>query len=170
MTAIVFPTGDSLSSTGGEFCFPRRVGLISSMKTVEETRRSRLQMLVDKYNGMANLCEHLGYARNETAGLTRILHANLRHDRDGEPYDMGSKKAREIETKLGLSTGWMDSPPDLIGDCLPEALRNQLGQAMAVMDPQAQYMVVKMVTAMAATPTQQPSTGPDFIPWTNKTT
>lgn len=81
------------------------------MKTIEETRRSKLHLLVERHKGMANLCEALGYARNDTAKLTRILHANTRHDRaDGKTYNMGSSTAREIEEKLGLDAGWMDTP------------------------------------------------------------
>ena len=81
------------------------------MQTVDETRRARLRMLVDQHNGMANLCECLGYARNETSTLTRILNGNVRHDRGGKPYNMGEPLAREIEEKLGLPVGWMDTPP-----------------------------------------------------------
>lgn len=82
-----------------------------NMKTIEETRREKLQILVDRHNGMANLCEALGYARNDTAPLTRILHANARRDRgEGKTYNMGSPMARDIESKLGLDVGWMDTP------------------------------------------------------------
>lgn len=89
------------------------------MQAVEETRRIRLQMLVKKHGSMANFCQLLGYARTETATLTRILNANVRHDRGGKPYNMGSPMAREIEEKLSLGLGWMDTPPtylELHGD------------------------------------------------------
>ena len=111
MGSIVFPEGETLSSPFGEFLFLPEDIPISPMETVEETRRNRLRMLVKKFGSMASLCEKLGYARNETAGLTRILNANVRHDREGKPYNMGSPMAREIETKLSLPTGWMDTPP-----------------------------------------------------------
>ncbi|MBY0453323.1 MAG: hypothetical protein K2Q11_00360 [Burkholderiaceae bacterium] len=81
------------------------------MLTIEETRRARLRILVERYGGMANLCQSLGYARNQTATLTRILNTNVRHERGGKPYNMGSPMAREIEFKLSLDTGWMDNPP-----------------------------------------------------------
>lgn len=92
------------------------------MNTVEETRRIKLRMLVKKHESMANLCQLLGYARNETATLTRILNANIRHDRDGKPYNMGSPMARQIEETLSLGSGWMDTPPtyaELDGDSRP---------------------------------------------------
>lgn len=79
------------------------------METVEETRRAGLRLLVSMYGSMANLCEKLGYARNETATLTRILNANVRRDRGGKPYNMGRPLARHIEDTLKLGTGWMDT-------------------------------------------------------------
>lgn len=152
MGYIVFPTGESLSSTGGEFLFPQRYIEILGMKTVEETRRDRLQMLVERHggdkDGMANLCEALGYARNNTAGLTRILNANVRHDRDGEPYEMGSKKAREIETKLGLPVGWMDTPPSLFEQFGHSEPLDKMAELMAVMEPAMQYQAVRVVGSL----------------------
>lgn len=43
--------------------------------------------------------------------MSRIANANVRHDRNGELYVMGSPMARKIESKLGLDEGWMDTPP-----------------------------------------------------------
>lgn len=123
------------------------------MKTVEETRRERLQILVNRHggdkDGMANLCEALGMARNNTAGLTRILNANIRHDRDGEAYEMGSKKAREIEQKLGLEHGWMDTPPTLAEQFGQSGPLDKMAELMAAMEPEMQYKVVRLVAAMA---------------------
>lgn len=151
MTAIVFPAGEALSRPAGEFLFPQVWHAILSMKTVEETRRERLKMLVDKHGGdkggMANLCEALGYARNNTAGLTRILNANTRNDRDGEAYEMGSKKAREIEVKLQLPIGWMDTPPSLTEQFGHSAPLDKIAELMAAMEPEMQYRVVRMVAA-----------------------
>lgn len=60
---------------------------------------------------MAELCEKLGYARTETVTLTRVLNANVRKDRGGKAFNMGSATARQIEEKLNLERGWMDTPP-----------------------------------------------------------
>lgn len=81
------------------------------MEPVETTRRIRLGILIKRHKGLANLCEALGLARTQTSGLSRIANANLRNERDGEPYVMGSPQARDIERKLGLTEGWMDTPP-----------------------------------------------------------
>ena len=111
MGAIVVPRGETKSNPAGEFLFYSVRSQIRKMLTIEETRRARLRILVERYNGMANLCQSLGYARNETATLARILNANVRHERGGKPYNMGSPMAREMELKLSLDTGWMDNPP-----------------------------------------------------------
>ncbi|WP_415838025.1 hypothetical protein [Polaromonas hydrogenivorans] len=122
------------------------------MEPVEETRRARLRMLVTRHNNtMADLCQELGYARTETATLTRILNANVRHDRDGKPYNMGSPMAREIEKKLKLPNGWMDTPPsyaelhgeqdqrammmDLMNSLPPEDLATALRMLSALKEP-----------------------------------
>lgn len=107
----IFPEGETKSTPQGEFIFSPWGSSIDGMDTVEETRRNRLRMLVKRFGSMADLCQELGYARNETATLTRILNANVRHDRDGKPYNMGSPMARQIEEKLALAKGWMDTPP-----------------------------------------------------------
>ena len=91
---------------------------------------------------MADLCQALGYARKETAGLTRILNANLRHDRDSQPYVMGSTTARRIEIALNLEVGWMDTPPtyaEIHGESNPRAL------AMAVMEKMPDYQLPKVL-------------------------
>jgi hypothetical protein len=111
MGAIVFPEGESLSSPSGNFFFPHWVLESTDMTpvTVEETRRARLAMLVARHGGMTELCAKL---TNQSApGLTRILNANVRHEREGRPYVMGSPMARKIETDLNLPEGWMDTPP-----------------------------------------------------------
>lgn len=62
---------------------------------------------------MADLCQALGYARNDAAKLSRIANGNVRHERGGKPYNMGDEMARAIEEKLSLERGWMDTPPEL---------------------------------------------------------
>jgi hypothetical protein len=149
MGDIVFPDGESLSSPHGEFIFYPAGVQILPMKTVEEVRRSRLRMLVEKHGSMANFCQAIGYARNETATLTRILNANIRHDRDGKPYNMGSPMAREIERKLSLGLGWMDTPPsysELLGDDDP---RTKVMQLMEAMRPDQWQTAVRLLDALA---------------------
>lgn len=79
------------------------------MQTVFETRRVRLGMLVAKYGSVANVNRALGW--EETNGrLYQIHNRSVRSDR-GTTYEMGDGTAREIEEKLNLDEGWMDTPP-----------------------------------------------------------
>lgn len=149
MGAIVFPKGETMSTPLGEFFNSPLGSQIGAMDTVEETRRLRLQILVTKHGSMADLCEGLGYARTETATLTRILNANVRHDRGGKLYNMGSPMARDIEKKLNLPHGWMDTPPtydELLGEQDPRTKVMQLMEGM----PEDQWAtVVRLVDALA---------------------
>ena len=154
MGAIVFPEGETLSRPLGEFCFSPMGGPIPTMEPVEETRRTRLRMLVKQHGSMASLCQKLGYARTETATLTRILNANVRHDRGGKPYNMGSPMARQIEEKLSLDVGWMDTPPrfaDLHGE---EDPRSKVMLLMESMPPDQWPTAVRLLDALT-----QPATG-----------
>jgi hypothetical protein len=149
MAAIVFPDGESLSIPWREFSFyPSGTPISGMLMTVHEVRRARLLMLVEQYKGMANLCEALGFARNDTARLTRIANANVRHERAGKPYVMGDDLARQIEGSLQLERGWMDTPPAYapppdqriahvlkIMESMPEW---QLDQAVKIVDTLAQ--------------------------------
>jgi hypothetical protein len=122
---------------------------MSGMETIEETRRNRLQMLIKKHGSMADLCEALGYARNETATLTRILNANVRHDRGGKPYNMGSPMARQIEEKLSLDLGWMDTPPSYAELHGEEDPRTKVMQLMEAMPPDQWATIVRLVDAVS---------------------
>ena len=159
MCAIVFPTGETLSSPLGEFSFSPVGRQILAMETVEETRRNRLDLLVKRHGSMASLCEKLGYARNETATLTRILNANVRHDRGGEPYNMGSPMARKIEEKLSLGHGWMDTPPSYAELHEEEDPRTKVMLMMEAMPPDQWATVVRLVDALAQPTAANGTTG-----------
>lgn len=76
------------------------------MKTVAEIRRDNLNTLVSRAGSLAELNEQLGRKRNHPS-LGQIRN---RSDRgNGTFYEMGDKLARDIEEKLGLSYGWMDT-------------------------------------------------------------
>lgn len=149
MGDIVLPAGETLSSPIGEFSFSPSGVAILRMDTVEETRRTRLRMLVEKHGSMASLCERLGYARNETATLTRILNANVRHERAGELYIMGSPMARKIEKKLSLDLGWMDTPASFTELHKKEDPRAKVMLLMEAMPPDQWATVVRLVDALA---------------------
>ena len=158
MGPIVFPDGETLSIPFGEFIFSLLDGPIKGMNTVEETRRMQLRQLVKKHSSMADLCQQLGYARTETATLTRILNGNLRHDRGGKLYNMGSPMAREIEAKLSLPIGWMDTPPSLAEQYGQTDPRNKVWELIEAM-PQSELATAYRLLNAIAQPEPKASNG-----------
>ena len=112
ITHIVLPKGQYFAMPFGKFTKRAHLNDDLPMQTVYETRRARLEMLIKKHGGMlANLNEAIGLERNHTQ-LARIRNNNARTDRPGKTFTMGDAQAREIESKLGLEIGWMDTPPN----------------------------------------------------------
>lgn len=62
---------------------------------------------------------------------------------------MGDETAREIEQKLGLEEGWMDTPPSLSEQFGHSEPLDRMAALMAAMEPEMQYKVVRLVAAMA---------------------
>lgn len=110
MGGIVLPNGHNLSMPYGNFLFCPEGNKTDGMFTIAETRRARLEELIGHFGTIASLNEALGYERNDTR-LARIRNANARTDRPGKVFQMGDPQAREIEEKLALERGWMDTPP-----------------------------------------------------------
>lgn len=105
--------------------------LIAGMQTASETRRARLEMLVKRFQTAAALNTALGWTRTDPK-LAQIRNANPRPGRD-KPYQMGDAMAREIEEKLDLPRGWMDTPPtyaELSGENDPRAMIEHMVQEM----------------------------------------
>lgn len=102
---------------------------IQSMQTASETRKTRLIMLIKRFGSVAALNEAMAWPRTDPK-LTQIRNGHMRAGRD-KPYQMGDAMAREIETKLNLEMGWMDTPPtyaELQGD------ENPLARVMKIME------------------------------------
>lgn len=111
MAHSLIPNGHNSQVPFGKFTFWAYLGDHQVVYTIDETRRLRLEMLISQHGGkLANLNEALGYERNHTQ-LARIRNKNKRSDRPGQFFVMGDVQAREIEEKLKLAVGWMDTPP-----------------------------------------------------------
>lgn len=82
---------------------------IHGMQTVSETRRWRLEQLIEKHGSIAALNTALGWVRTDPK-LALVRNANKRAGR-AKPHQMGDAMAREIEETLELPLGWMDTPP-----------------------------------------------------------
>ncbi len=115
------------------------------MQTAPETRRQRLEILRKKYGSMADLNEALGWARND-GQLNLFKNKSLRTN--GTPHQMGEKIAREIEQKLNLPLGWMDTPPtyaELLGEEDPMSKAIMVMENMSLQD---RYKAVRLLDAL----------------------
>lgn len=84
---------------------------IPGMKTVEEVRRQRLQMLRDEYGTLAALNEKLELGKRDST-LSQYLNQST-GTKTSKPKVMGSPMARRLEQVCGKEVGWMDTDPDL---------------------------------------------------------
>lgn len=122
-----------------------------SMLTSTEIRRERLQRLIDAHGSIAALNVALGWARTDPK-LAQIRNANPRPGRD-KPYQMGDAMAREIEEKLGLERGLMDTPITY-AELHPD---DRIAHAMRVMEAMPEWQrdqALKILDTLA-----QPATG-----------
>jgi hypothetical protein len=128
---------------------------ILGMQIVSETRRNRLEMLIKKHGSIAELNTALGLSRTDPK-LALIRNANKRGDR-AKPHQMGDAMAREIEEKLSLGTGWMDTPPSYAELHGEEDPRTKVMQLMEAMPPDQWQTAVRLLDALAK-PTQATGT------------
>ena len=76
------------------------------MKTIYDTRHENLLRLIERFGSIANLNEALGRKRND-ASLALIKNKNIGFR--GKVRQMGDRLARELEERLQLPVGWLDS-------------------------------------------------------------
>ena len=149
MDDIVLPIGYTLSRPFGKFTNGVLLREHQVVNTIDETRRARLEILIKRFGGkIADLNEALGYERTHSQ-LSRIKNKNKRSDRPGKFFVMGDEQAREIEEKLSLGLGWMDTPPsysELLGDDDP---RTKVMQLMEAMPPDQWATAVRLLDALA---------------------
>lgn len=136
-----------MSIATASFHFLRLAPVIQGVQTIAETRRQRLQMLIDEAGSLAALNDRLERERTD-ATLSQIKNKSPHH-KTGKPRAMGDDLAREIEAKLGKPEGWMDTPPSLAEQFGHSEPMEKLAQLMAAMEPEMQYKVVRMVGALA---------------------
>lgn len=82
------------------------------MKEVEQVRRERLQSLRERFGSLAELNRELARPDRD-ATLGQYLNMTI-GTKSPKVKAMGSALAREIEEKLSLPRGWMDTDPDLV--------------------------------------------------------
>lgn len=143
----------------GKFTYGAFLSDHRTVNTIDETRRIRLEMLIKRYGDkLANLNEALGYERTHSQ-LARIRNKNQRTDRPGKFYIMGDEQAREIEQKLSLAVGWMDTPPtytELHGEDDP---RTKVMLLMESMPPDQWATAVRLLDALTQPQKLEGTTG-----------
>lgn len=68
------------------------------------------------------------------------------------PYTMGDETAREIEAKLNLPHGWMDTPPSYAEIHGEDDQRAKVQQLMEAMPPEQWATAVRLLDALAQPP------------------
>jgi hypothetical protein len=127
------------------------------MQTASETRKARLILLIERFGSVAALNEALSWSRTDPK-LTQIRNGHMRAGRD-KPYQMGDAMAREIEEKLSLDLGWMDTPPsyaEMQGDDDP---RTKVMQLMEAMPPDQWPTAVRLLDALTQPANRNGTTG-----------
>jgi hypothetical protein len=143
-----------MSITIGEFQIVTFGYPMADMQPVSETRKIRLEMLIKKHSSVAALNELLGWSRTDPK-LAQIRNGNMRSGRE-KPYQMGDAMAREIEEKLSLDLGWMDTPPSYAELHGEEDPRTKVMLLMESLSPDQWATAVRLLDAIA-----QPATGTD---------
>lgn len=117
------------------------------MQIVSETRRVRLEMLIKKHSSVAELNTALGWVRTDPK-IAQIRNANVRKGR-AKPHQMGDAMAREIEEKLSLGLGWMDTPPTYVELHGEQDPRTKVMLLMEAMPPDQWSTAVRLLDALA---------------------
>ena len=107
------------------------------MKTIEETYRARLQMLIDEYGGQAKLSEAINKSASQ---ISQWLNATP-DSRTGKPRSLKSETAREIEIATGKPRAWFDQPLDSV---------MMLGDAYIVPEGYIKFSVLNVKAKMGA--------------------
>lgn len=81
------------------------------MREIKEIRRENLRVLVEQHGGVASLNSELGRKRTDST-LSQILN-QAPDTKTQRPKGMGDRIARDIEEKLSLGYGWMDTEHDI---------------------------------------------------------
>lgn len=149
--------GYNLSITLGQYDSLSSGYLIRGMQTVFETRRTRLAILVKRFGSVAKVNTELGWEVTN-ARLYQIHNKSIRSDR-GTPFEMGDNTAREIEEKLSLGHGWMDTPPSYAELHEEEDPRTKVILMMEAMPPDQWATVVRLVDALAQPAAANGTTG-----------
>lgn len=77
-----------------------------AMSTIDETRHANFLLLSARYPTLQAFANAVGRSHSQMSQIK----TRARHSTTGLPRSIGDDLARDIETRLGLSVGWMDVP------------------------------------------------------------
>lgn len=121
------------------------------MQTIDETRRIRLQVLVDEFKSQTALAAKIG---KTPAQLNQWLRA-APDSKSGKPRAMSSEIARQIEIDTGKPIGWMDTPPTFV-ELHPD---DRIAHAVRVMESMSAYQLDQAVRVLATLAEPPPREG-----------
>lgn len=117
--------------------------VIAAMKTVEEVRRERLQMLRDEFGTWSALNAKLDLSVRDST-LSQYLNQSKGTKTD-KPKVMGSPMARRLEQACGKEIGWMDTDPQL--ERAAAAYEAIAAQVMQQAGPEPEPTIVRVTRA-----------------------
>ncbi len=121
------------------------------MKTIGQTRRENLQVLIDKHGSLAQLNEVIGFPRTD-ATLSQIKNQSL--SASGRPRAMGDVLARRIERALDLTEGWMDND-----QAAPTYKQSRIDVAIKAMEEMGEYQLDQAIKIIVALSEPEPKKG-----------
>ena len=85
------------------------------MKTIDEIRRSKLDMLIKEHRSLREFSEHVDKSPAQVSQLKN----GAKDSKTGKPRGMSNEMARYLEEKTGKPRGWMDCEDGLLEVSLP---------------------------------------------------
>ena len=79
---------------------PKDTDADAMLARLYEVRRSRLRLLLDRHESMTEFAEAIGETLNYTSRLVKLSKSGRKN--------LGETKARKIELRLELPSGWLD--------------------------------------------------------------
>lgn len=76
------------------------------MVTIHEIRHANFMALLERYPTIQAFANAVERSHSQISQIKN----RSRHSNSGEPRTIGDELARHIERRLGLNTGWMDTP------------------------------------------------------------
>lgn len=77
------------------------------MRTIDEVRVARLELLIAEHGSLQAVAERMGKSHSQMSQLRTMAS----HSTTGKPRVIGNDLAREFEEKFSKPRGWMDNDP-----------------------------------------------------------